>query len=69
MPTRSTPSACSEIAEEVRPGVTVLDGAIFGPPPGGQRTARLYLAGEAQPLNQAEPLFNDTALHVRRASG
>lgn len=26
---------------------TVLGGANFGPPPGGQRTARLYLAGES----------------------
>ncbi|MFF4456697.1 DUF1932 domain-containing protein [Streptomyces goshikiensis] len=63
------PQRMQRIAEEIRPGVTVLDGAIFGPPPGGQRTARLYLAGEAQAVDLAEPLFKDTALHVRRASG
>ncbi|MFF9010926.1 DUF1932 domain-containing protein [Streptomyces goshikiensis] len=64
-----SPQRMQRIAEEIRPGVTVLDGAIFGPPPGGQRTARLYLAGEAQAVDLAEPLFKDTALHVRRASG
>ncbi|MFG2387822.1 DUF1932 domain-containing protein [Streptomyces lavendulae] len=63
------PQRMRRIAEEIRPGATVLDGAIFGPPPGGQRTARLYLAGEAQAVDTMEPLFKDTALHVRRASG
>lgn len=63
------PQRMQRIAEEIRPGATVLDGAIFGPPPGGQRTARLYLAGEAQAVDTMEPLFKGTALHVRRASG
>ncbi|KOU79831.1 phosphogluconate dehydrogenase [Streptomyces sp. XY66] len=63
------PQRMQRIAEEIRPGATVLDGAIFGPPPGGQRTARLYLAGQAQAVDTMEPLFKDTALHVRRASG
>ncbi|GHB72830.1 6-phosphogluconate dehydrogenase [Streptomyces cirratus] len=57
------------IAEEIRPGAMVLDGAIFGPPPGGQRAARLYLAGEAQAVDTVEPVFKDTALHIRRARG
>lgn len=63
------PKRMQRIAEEIRPGAMVLDGAIFGPPPGGQRAARLYLAGEAQAVDTMEPLFRDTALHVRRASG
>ncbi|MFD6183840.1 DUF1932 domain-containing protein [Streptomyces goshikiensis] len=63
------PQRMQRIAEEIRPGATVLDGAIFGPPPGGQRAARLYLAGEADAVDTMEPLFKDTALHVRRASG
>ncbi|MGO4458058.1 DUF1932 domain-containing protein [Streptomyces sp. M-16] len=63
------PQRMLRIAEEIRPGATVLDGAIFGPPPGGQRTARLYLAGEAQAVDTVQPVFKDTALHVRRASG
>lgn len=63
------PQRMQRIAEEIRPGATVLDGAIFGPPPGGQRAARLYLAGEADAVDTMEPLFKDTALHVRRVSG
>ncbi|MCM1972553.1 NAD(P)-dependent oxidoreductase [Streptomyces sp. G1] len=63
------PQRMRRIAEEIRPGAIVLDGAIFGPPPGGQRAARLYLAGEAQAVDAVEPVFKDTALHVRRASG
>ncbi|MCY0951274.1 NAD(P)-dependent oxidoreductase [Streptomyces sp. H27-S2] len=63
------PQRMQRIAEEIRPGATVLDGAIFGPPPGGQRTARLYLAGEAEAVDTVQPVFKDTALHVRRASG
>ncbi|MFD9355399.1 DUF1932 domain-containing protein [Streptomyces sp. NPDC060031] len=63
------PQRMQRIAEEIRPGAMVLDGAIFGPPPGGQRAARLYLAGEAQAVDTVEPVFKDTALHVRRASG
>lgn len=57
------------IAEQIRPGRTVLDGAIFGPPPGGQRSARLYLAGEDGSADLVDSLFGDTCLHVRRASG
>ncbi|WP_328928481.1 DUF1932 domain-containing protein [Streptomyces sp. NBC_00190] len=63
------PKRMQRIAEEIRPGAMVLDGAIFGPPPGGQRAARLYLAGEAQAVDTVQPVFKDTALHVRRTSG
>ncbi|GAA3375177.1 NAD(P)-dependent oxidoreductase [Streptomyces racemochromogenes] len=53
----------------LNPGAMVLDGAVFGPPPGGRRAARFYLAGEAQAVDTVQPVFKDTALHVRRASG
>ncbi|MFD4938148.1 DUF1932 domain-containing protein [Streptomyces virginiae] len=64
-----SPKRMQRIAEVIRPGATVLDGAIFGPPPSGQRVARLYLAGDGEAADRAEPVFKDTALHVRRASG
>ncbi|MEU8678097.1 DUF1932 domain-containing protein [Streptomyces sp. NPDC048560] len=63
------PQRMQHIAEAMSPGVAVLDGAIFGPPPGGQRTARLYLAGDRSAIDLVETLFKDTALHPRRASG
>ncbi|MFI2618502.1 DUF1932 domain-containing protein [Streptomyces sp. NPDC018584] len=65
----TNPQRMQRIAEEIRPGTVVLDGAIFGPPPSSQRAARLYLAGEADAVDTMEPLFKDTALHVRRVSG
>ncbi|GAA2484140.1 NAD(P)-dependent oxidoreductase [Streptomyces thermolineatus] len=61
-----SPQRARRIAEEIRPGATVLDGAIFGPPPGSWRTARLYLAGDVLAVERVEPLFKDTALQVRR---
>lgn len=36
---------------------TVLDGCIFGPPPGGQASARLYLAGAPAASRQVADLF------------
>ncbi|MFJ2478177.1 DUF1932 domain-containing protein [Streptomyces sp. NPDC087659] len=57
------------IAEQIKPGGVVLDGAIFGPPPGGGPTARLYLAGDGPSSDSVDALFKDTALHVRRADG
>jgi 3-hydroxyisobutyrate dehydrogenase-like beta-hydroxyacid dehydrogenase len=63
------PERMQHIAEQIRPGGTVLDGAIFGPPPGGRRTARLYLAGDGHSTDLVDALFRDTCLHVRRASG
>lgn len=64
-----SPQRMRVIAEEIRPGDTVLDGAIFGPPPGSQRVARLYLAGANSAVDLVEPLFQNTAVHVRRANG
>ncbi|MFD5425513.1 DUF1932 domain-containing protein [Streptomyces sp. NPDC127084] len=63
------PQRMLHISEDIAPGTSVLDAAIFGPPPGGARTARLYLAGEGSAIDQVESLFKDTALHTRRTSG
>jgi 3-hydroxyisobutyrate dehydrogenase-like beta-hydroxyacid dehydrogenase len=63
------PRRMLHIAERIRPGGTVLDGAIFGPPPGERRTARLYLAGDGHSTDLVDTLFRDTCLQVRRASG
>ncbi|SFC56904.1 DUF1932 domain-containing protein [Streptomyces aidingensis] len=43
-------------------GAVPVDGAIFGPPPRGTKTARLYLAGPATAVHQAEALFTGTHL-------
>lgn len=63
------PQRMQRIAKEIGPGGTVLDGAVFGPPPDGQRAVRLYLAGEAEAVDTVGLVFEDTALHVRRVSG
>ncbi|MFI6005075.1 DUF1932 domain-containing protein [Streptomyces sp. NPDC051366] len=63
------PHRMQHIAEAIRPGEAVLDGAIFGPPPSGLRTARLYLAGDEQAVDFVEGLFKDSLLQPRRASG
>lgn len=63
------PERMRRIAEEIRPGEIVLDGAIFGPPPRDGRTARLYLAGDSSEADLVATLFKDTALHVRMANG
>jgi 3-hydroxyisobutyrate dehydrogenase-like beta-hydroxyacid dehydrogenase len=60
------PQRMQHIAEQIQPGGTVLDGAIFGPPPGGQRAARFYLAGDGHCADVVDALFKDTCLHVRR---
>ncbi|MGH3674014.1 MAG: DUF1932 domain-containing protein, partial [Pseudonocardiaceae bacterium] len=39
-------------------GATVIDGCIFGPPPGGQPPARLYLAGTPTASRRVADLFN-----------
>ncbi|MFB7465205.1 DUF1932 domain-containing protein [Streptomyces sp. NPDC056224] len=62
------PQRMHRIAEEIAPGAVVLDGAIFGPPPGAQRVARLYLAGDESAIALVETLFKDTALHTRQAA-
>lgn len=41
-------------------GATVVDGSIIGPPPGGEATARLYLAGRAADTDRVAELLIGT---------
>ncbi|WP_165986012.1 NAD(P)-dependent oxidoreductase [Streptomyces sp. YIM 98790] len=41
-------------------GAVPVDGSIFGPPPRGTKTARLYLAGPATAVHRVESLFTGT---------
>ncbi|MGZ2359713.1 DUF1932 domain-containing protein [Streptomyces sp. 372A] len=61
-----SPQRVQRIAERIRPGSVVVDGSVFGQPPGGGRTARLYLAGPGSAVDLVASLFTDTALHVCR---
>ncbi|MGC4947344.1 DUF1932 domain-containing protein [Streptomyces sp. DT224] len=61
-----SPQRAQRIAEEIRPGSVVVDGSVFGQPPGDGRTARLYLAGSGSAVDLVASLFTDTALHVCR---
>ncbi|MFJ6510242.1 DUF1932 domain-containing protein [Streptomyces sp. NPDC091406] len=61
-----SPQRVQRIAEEVRPGSAVVDGSVFGQPPGEGRTARLYLAGADSAVDLVASLFTDSALHVCR---
>ncbi|MDQ3764017.1 MAG: DUF1932 domain-containing protein [Actinomycetota bacterium] len=44
-------------ARLIEAGADVVDGCIFGPPPGGQPPARLYLAGDPTVSHQVADLF------------
>ncbi|MFE6701832.1 DUF1932 domain-containing protein [Streptomyces sp. NPDC057718] len=61
-----SPQRVRRIAEEIRPGSAVVDGSVFGQPPGEGRTARLYLAGAGSAADLVASLFTDSALHVCR---
>ncbi|MBM7052965.1 DUF1932 domain-containing protein [Streptomyces durocortorensis] len=61
-----SPQRVRRIAGEVRPGSAVVDGSVFGQPPGEGRTARLYLAGADSAVDLVASLFTDSALHVCR---
>ncbi|MFD8469720.1 DUF1932 domain-containing protein [Streptomyces cyaneofuscatus] len=61
-----SPQRVRRISEEIRPGSAVVDGAVFGQPPGEGRTARLYLAGADSAVELVASLFTDSALHVCR---
>lgn len=53
-----SPARLHRIASRLRAaGATVLDGCIFGSPPGGQPPARLYLAGIPTAGRQVADLF------------
>lgn len=41
-------------------GAVVIDGCIFGPPPGGQPSSRLYLAGAESASRRVADLFTGT---------
>jgi 3-hydroxyisobutyrate dehydrogenase-like beta-hydroxyacid dehydrogenase len=45
-------------------GATVLDGCLFGSPPGGQPPARLYLAGTPSASGQAGQLFTGSLVET-----
>lgn len=62
-----SPHRMTRIADILSPGCTVVDGAIIGPPPSGGRSARLYLAGCAEPVQQIGELFTGTDVSVKTA--
>ncbi|MFB8140737.1 NAD(P)-dependent oxidoreductase [Streptomyces parvus] len=61
-----SPQRVRRIADEIRPGSAVVDGAIFGQPPGEGRATRLYLAGADSAVELVASLFTGSALHVCR---
>ncbi|WP_112491060.1 NAD(P)-dependent oxidoreductase [Streptomyces bacillaris] len=61
-----SPQRVRRIADEIRPGSAVVDGAVFGQPPGEGRATRLYLAGADSPVELVASLFTDSALQVCR---
>ncbi|MFI1868890.1 NAD(P)-dependent oxidoreductase [Streptomyces jumonjinensis] len=62
-----SPQRMDRIARTIRPGTTVLDGAIFGPPPREGRTCRLYLAGDEHAATLVTQLFRGTPVDTRSA--
>lgn len=61
-----SPQRVRRIADETRPGSAVVDGAVFGQPPGEGRATRLYLAGADSAVELVASLFTDSALRVCR---
>ncbi|MCD9903681.1 DUF1932 domain-containing protein [Streptomyces sp. MT29] len=61
-----SPQRVRRISEEIRPGSAVVDGAVFGQPPGEGRATRLYLAGADSAVELVASLFTDSALQVCR---
>ncbi|WP_107486962.1 NAD(P)-dependent oxidoreductase [Streptomyces sp. MNU77] len=61
-----SPQRVRRIADEIRPGSAVVDGAVFGQPPGEGRATRLYLAGAGSAVELVASLFTDSALYVCR---
>jgi 3-hydroxyisobutyrate dehydrogenase-like beta-hydroxyacid dehydrogenase len=64
-----SPQRMERIANEICPAPVVLDGAIFGPPPGAGRSCRLYVAGNEQAAGLTHALFKDSSVEVRSAGG
>ncbi|MGQ4726890.1 DUF1932 domain-containing protein [Streptomyces sp. Ju416(a)] len=63
-----SPQRVRRIAEEIRPGSAVVDGAVFGQPPGEGRATRFYLAGADPAAELVASLFTDSALHACQVS-
>ncbi|MET8605253.1 DUF1932 domain-containing protein [Streptomyces rubiginosohelvolus] len=61
-----SPQRVQRIAEEISPGSAVVDGAVFGQPPGEGRATRLYLAGADPAVELVASLFTDSALQACR---
>lgn len=62
-----SPQRLTRISARMPAGCTVLDGAIIGPPPAGDRTARLYLAGPPDAARLLTKVFDGTSVHVKEA--
>jgi 3-hydroxyisobutyrate dehydrogenase-like beta-hydroxyacid dehydrogenase len=62
-----SPQRMERIASVIRPAPVVLDGAIFGPPPGAGRSCRLYVAGDGDAVELIHTLFKGSAVEVRSA--
>jgi 3-hydroxyisobutyrate dehydrogenase-like beta-hydroxyacid dehydrogenase len=58
-----SPARCMRIVGMLQgTGATVVDGAIFGPPPTDRSSVRLYLAGEPQAVARVVRLFTGTSV-------
>ena len=62
-----SPQRMERIANEARPAPSVLDGAVIGPPPTGQHTCRLYLAGDAEAVDLLRLMFRNSRVQVESA--
>jgi 3-hydroxyisobutyrate dehydrogenase-like beta-hydroxyacid dehydrogenase len=61
------PTRMRTIDELVRSaGATVVDGAIIGPPPGGDRRARVYLSGPPDAVDAVHRLLSGSQAEPRR---
>jgi 3-hydroxyisobutyrate dehydrogenase-like beta-hydroxyacid dehydrogenase len=61
------PARMTSIAERLRSGgATAVDGAIIGPPPGGDRRARVYLSGPPAAVDTVHRLLSGSQAEPRR---
>lgn len=58
-----SPGTARDVADAVRPGATMVDGGIIGPPPRSAGDTRLYLSGTAAP--EVRDLFAETIVDAR----
>ncbi|WP_162186059.1 NAD(P)-dependent oxidoreductase [Amycolatopsis jejuensis] len=64
-----SPERAVRLGEVVRPGVTVVDGGIVGPPPRTAGTTRLYLSGPEDAVREVAALFDGGPLRVVALDG